>query len=83
MPSSVASGATYTLENDQWPVHAADGVVPYPRRDLHHSGIHDIRHGGSGFGGFVGLVSLSWVFKPQQAYACGVVVRAVRSKWEL
>jgi hypothetical protein len=40
--------STDVLENNQWTVDTADGVVPYPWLDRHHSGIHDVRHDGGG-----------------------------------
>jgi hypothetical protein len=78
-----ASGATYTLENDQWPVHAADGVVAYPRRHLHHAGVHNVRHGGGGEVSSGTRVRGRGVLGPQRRLLGVVVVGAVRSKWEL
>ena len=41
--------STDILENNQWTVHTADGVVTYPRLDGHHAGIDGF--GGHGCGG--------------------------------
>jgi hypothetical protein len=41
-----APSATHIVEDNQWTVDAADGVVPYPRRHRDHAGIHDFRHRG-------------------------------------
>jgi hypothetical protein len=38
--------AAYVVENDQRAVHAANGVVPYPRLDGHHAGVEGGHVGG-------------------------------------
>lgn len=47
--------ATYIVENDEWTVYAADGVVSYSRRHRNHAGVHYFRHDGGGER-FVGYV---------------------------
>jgi hypothetical protein len=66
--------AAYTLKDDQWAVYTTDGVVPQPRRHLHHSGIEVSHDGGKdgrlGWGScrFVGMRDATAVV------ACNVVV---------
>lgn len=58
--------ATHIVQDDQWTVDTANGVVSYPRLDRHHAGVYCGRHGGGSEqeGSLVKVVveiSLPWV----------------------
>ena len=44
-PLGCFARVTNTLQNNQWPINTADGVVAYPRLDGHHPWICNLRHG--------------------------------------